>query len=361
MCYYFGMKALLEEYYRYDLHNPGFIERKVSIPETDVLIRGITQSGKSALLKDYLLAHKKASYLYLDCRDIRINTDELNTELENFCRENKVSILALDNYRRDIRLFGMEQIILTGECDLSIEGWETIDIGLLDYEEFLAFEPKFDSTALNHFFQLGGFPAMHRIPSEERMIYLQRSLKAALEPIEFSIISQSARMVTQKVSAFNLYERLKTERKLSKDKLYLHLESLQQKGYLKFLGKFAHPNAVKKLYLCDIAIKQALTLQKHFGRLFENLVYSELDKHGIECYYDEGIDFYLPGQHQIILVSPFANEHALFKKIESLEAFIVSHRIKKVIVVTMTLEGRLSHPIAQIEMIPFAEWALADE
>lgn len=354
------MKTLLDEYYRYDLHNTGFIERKYSIDENNTLIYGIAQSGKTALLKNYLLSHKKSTYLYLDCRDMRLDIDDLNATLEPYCRENKISILALDNYLDSIRLFEIDQILLSSETPIELP-FRTLQLPLLDYEEFLAFESKFDSTALNHFFQLGGFPAMHRIPSEERALYLQNVLQRSLHEMEFAILSQASKMVTQKVSAFNLYERLKGERKISKDKLYLHLQSMFDRGYLKSLSKYNHPSAVKKLYLCDIAIKHALVVQKHFGRLFENLVFSELDKHGIECYYDEGIDFYLPQRRQIIIASPFANEHALFKKVEALEAFIVSNRVREVIVVTMNLEGTLSHPVSRIEMIPFERWALGDD
>lgn len=355
-----GMKTLLDEYYRYDLHNVGFIERKQFFDKESTLIYGITQSGKTALIKNYLLSHKKSTYLYIDCRDLRLDIGELNDSLELFCKEHKISILALDNYNESIKLFEIDQIILSSENRLELP-YRQIHLSLLDYEEFLAFESKYDSTALNHFFQLGGFPAMHRIPSEERVLYLQSVLQRGLEPIEFSILSQASKMVTQKVSAFNLYERLKGERKISKDKLYLHLQSMYERGYLKSLSKYNHPSAVKKLYLCDIAIKHALVIQKHFGRLFENLVFSELDKHHIECYYDEGIDFYLPHRGQIIIASPFANEHALFKKVEALEGFIVSNRVREVIAVTMNLESTLSHPISRIEMIPFERWALGDD
>lgn len=360
MRYYFFMNQLLEEYYRYDLHNAGYIERKCSISDRHTIVYGIAQSGKTALIKHYLLSHKKSSYLYLDCNDLRLDIAELNETLLPFCTEHKISILALDNYRSDIHLLPLEQLILSSETPLDIE-YESIHLHLLDYEEFLAFETKYDGTALNHYLQLGGFPAMHKIPSEERTLYLQKTLKRSLEPIEFSILMQSAKMMTQKVSAFNLYERLKSERKISKDKLYIHLQSMLERGYLKTLAKYNHPNAVKKLYVCDIAIKNALTLQKHFGRLFENLVFNELDKHGVDAYYDEGIDFYLPERSQIILVSPFANEHALFKKVETLEGFIVSHSIEDIVVVTMNLEGTLSHPIARIEMVPFERWALGEE
>ncbi|MDP1783991.1 MAG: ATP-binding protein [Sulfuricurvum sp.] len=354
------MKSLLDEYYRYDLHNAGFIERKVSLPEESLSLCGITQSGKTSLIKQYLLSKKKSIYLYLDCRDIRLEIHELNTALEPFCREQKISILVLDNYREDISLFEIDQLILSSERPLDLP-YTVIPLNLLDYEEFLAFEQKYDSTALSHFFQLGGFPAMHRIPSEERSLYLQKIFTRALDEAELAILIQATKMTTQKVSAHNLYERLKLERKISKDKLYVHLQSLFDRRYLYGLEKFNHPGAVKKLYLCDIAIKHALTLQKHFGRVFENLIYLELLKHNIECYYDEGIDFYLPERAQIILAVPFENEHSLFKKVEALEAFIITHEVHEVIIVTMNLESTLSHPIARIEMIPFTQWALGEE
>ncbi|MDD5212069.1 MAG: ATP-binding protein [Sulfuricurvum sp.] len=354
------MKTLLDEYYRYDLHNAGYIERKKSLPEDSIAIYGITQSGKTSLIKHYLLSHKKSTYLYLDCRDIRLDIHELNAILEQFCKENKISILALDNYNSAITLFEIEQTILSSEIPLELP-FLTLHLNLLDYEEFLAFEQKYDSTALGHFFQLGGFPAMHRIPSEERSLYLQKVFTNALDETELAILIQATKMTTQKVSAHNLYERLKVERKISKDKLYVHLQSLFDRRYLYGLEKFNHPSAVKKLYLCDIAIKHALTLQKHFGRVFENLIYLELLKHEIECYYEEGIDFYLPTRAQIILAVPFENEHSLFKKVEALEAFIITHEVKEVIIITMNLESTLSHPIAKIEMLPFAQWALGEE
>lgn len=354
------MNTLLDEYYRYDLHAPNYIERKVSIAEESLCILGVSQSGKTALLKHYLLEHKKSTYLYLDCNDLRLDMAELNHTLEPFCQENKISILALDNYTEEIKLFPLDQILLTSERPLA-SPFRTLLLNPLDYEEFLAFESKYDDAALNHFFQLGGFPAMHRKASEERLLYLQKTLKNALGEIELSILTQACKMLTQKVSAFNLYERLKSERKISKDKLYLHLQSLLEKRYLYALEKFNYPSAVSKLYVCDIALQTALNFQKHFGRVFENLVFLELIKHQVKCYYEEGIDFYLPERKQIILASPFANEHALFKKIEALEGFIITHDVREVIAVTMNTESSLSHPIANILMIPFSLWALGEE
>ncbi len=354
------MTTLLEEYYRYDVTTPFFSQRKTSLNHESLWVQGITQSGKTTLIKHTLLSHKKSTYLYLDCRDLRLDIDELNRKLEPFCRDNGITIVALDNYRPDITLFALEQWILSGETP-NPTPFKTLILNLLDYEEFLAFESKYDSTALNHFFQLGGFPALHKIPTENRILYLQKALSQSLSDIERSLLIQVAKMVSQKVSAFTLYERLRHERKISKDKLYLHFQSLLDKRYLYGCEKFNYPSAIKKLYVCDITIKQAFVLQKHFGRIFENLVFLELVKHNIACYYEEGIDFYLPDRHQIVLASPFANEHALFKKVEALEEFIVTYQVHQVIVVTMNLENTLAHPIATIELIPFSQWALGEE
>jgi hypothetical protein len=167
-------------------------------------------------------------------------------------------------------------------------------------------------------------------------------------------------MMSQKVSPFSIYERLKQNRKISKDKLYKSYEALVAKNYLHQLKKYNHAKAVKKLYLCDISFKAALTSDKHFGRLFENMIYLELLKSKQLCYYEEGIDFYLPTSNEVILGMAFTDERTLFKKIESIEAFIFTHSIQKITAITMNKEGRISHPFSQVEMIPFDIWALGD-
>jgi uncharacterized protein len=126
------------------------------------------------------------------------------------------------------------------------------------------------------------------------------------------------------------------------------------------LEKNNHPKATKKIYLCDISLRSALSLDKHFGRLFENMVYLELLKAGVECFYDDGIDFYIPEQDEVILCKPFADERTLFKKMEAIEAFIFGYGIKKVTAITMNREGSVSHPFSKVEMLPFDIWAIGD-
>lgn len=354
------MEILLEEFYKADIYIENFHYRKVQLDEKSYQINGISQSGKTKLIKNYLHTLKKNSYLYIDCKDVRIDIEELNDNLQKFCTKNKITLLVLDNYTPQIKLANVSQLIIASELYYEFDFLEYIILYPLDYEEFLAYEHKYDSSALNHFFQLGALPSMHKVYPDERSLYIQKTLQFALSSVEFDILCLCAKLMAQKLSAYTLYERLKGVRKISKDKLYQSFDLLTQKNYIHLLEKYNHPKAIKKIYLCDISLKSALTIEKHFGRLFENMIYLELLKAGIESYYDDGIDFYVPHANEIILGMPFSDERALFKKIEKIEAFLFTNQIKKITAITMSAEGAISHPLSKVEMLPFDIWAISD-
>jgi len=358
------MEILLEEFYKRDLHVEKFHDRKVSLKmqkgDNNYQINGITQSGKTKLVKNYLISFKKNSYIYIDCNDIRIDIKKLNSSLSRFCIDNKIDIVAFDNYTPDINLVNVKQLIITSVTHYDSSIFQTIELYPLDYEEFLAYEHKYDSSALNHFFKLGGFAVMHTIYSDERNLFLQRTLKYALSDIEFDILCLCAKMNSQKLSAYTIYERLKGIRKISKDKLYKSFENLIDTNYLHILEKLNHPKATKKVYLCDTSLKSALSIDKNFAKLFENMIFLELLKSNKEVYYDDNIDFYLPKTEEIIICIAFSDERALFKKLEQIEAFLFSYQIKKVTAITMSKESSISHPLSKVEMIPFDIWAIGD-
>ncbi len=354
------MEILLEKLYKTDLNVEKYHFRKVFIDETSYQINGITQSGKTKLVKHYLLGLKKNSYLYIDCLDIRLDIEKLNNSLTSFCNRNKIDVLVLDNYLTEIQFPNVSQLIITSEIKHDINVLRRIQLYPLDYEEYLAYEDKYDSSALNHFFQLGGIPVMHKVHSDERDLYIQQFLQLKLNDVEFDILQLCAKFMSQKLSAFTIYERLKLHRKISKDKLYKSVESLVSKNYIHFLSKYNHLRATKKIYLCDISLKNALCVEKNFGYLFENMIFLELLKSNVECYFDDEIDFYLPNSDEIILCKPFADERRLFKKLESIEEFIFTHSIKKVAAITMNKEGNIAHPLSQVDIIPFDIWALGD-
>jgi len=354
------MEILLEELYKTDLHIDKYHDRKIFLEQDSYQLNGVSKCGKTTLVKNYLLSLKKSTYLYVDYSDIRINKDTFNTILPSFCNQNKITTLVLDNFTPEFHFFNIPQLIIISEKHYEIDFLKNIQLFPLDYEEFLAYEHKYDSSALNHFFQLGGLPSMHKIAQDERNLYIQKILHYTLEDIEFDILTLCAKFMSQKISAYTIYERLKQTRKISKDKLYSSFEQLLGKKYIHQLEKFNHKRATKKIYLCDITLKSALSIEKNFGKLFENMVYLELLKSNKECFYEDGIDFYLPQNDEIILCKPFIDERRLFKKLESLEAFLFTHSIKHITVITMNKEGSVAHPLSSVAIIPFDIWALGD-
>ncbi|ABB43565.1 conserved hypothetical protein-uncharacterized ATPase [Sulfurimonas denitrificans DSM 1251] len=354
------MEILLEELYKIDINLEKFHTRKLFLDKDSYQINGITQSGKTKLVKNYLLGLKKSSYLYIDCKDLRIDKDRLNKTLGNFCTNNKISTLVLDNYTPSVNIVNVAQLIICCEVHYELDFLTTLKLYPLDYEEFLTYEYKYDSTALNHFFKLGGFPSMHKVSSDERALYLQKILKNNLTSTELEILIFCTKMMAQKISPYSIYERLKQTQKISKNSLYMAFELLSSKGYIHQLQKVAHPKAIRKIYLCDISLKSALTIEKQFSKLFENMIYLELLKSNRDAFYDENIDFYLPSCDEVILGMPFADERILFKKMEAIEAFLFTYQIKKVTAITMSTEGRMSHPLSRVEMIPFDIWAISD-
>ncbi len=354
------MEILLRDFYKNDIHTERYIDRKLQLEAKSYQICGITQSGKTKLVKNYLSGLKKNSYLYIDCKDERFCASELNAHLNRFCFDNKIETLVLDNYTEDIVFPNVSQLIVIPKEEIRNDFLETLWVMPLDYEEFLAYEHKFDSTALNHYLQLGGLPVMHRIAQGERAVFLQERLRLVLSEVEFDILKFIARFNATELSPYSIYERVRQSRKISKDKTYAAYKSLLKKRYFFELPKYNHPKAIKRLYLGDIFLKTALTLDKNFTRLFENLVFLELFRKVEDIFYVEGVDFFLPKKREIVFAKPFADERTLFKKLENLEAFLILNDIQKVTAVTMSKETSLSHPFSKVEMTPFDIWALGE-
>jgi len=342
----------------------NYIERKITLKEASYFLRGPTLSGKTFLVKNYLLTLQESTYLYLDLQDIRIDIIELNVLLENFCIENEIKTLVIDNYQPTFQLFTLHQIILITKYPSSNINLPShfipLSIQSLDYEEFLAYEQKFDYTALNHYLKIGGLPAMHFTPKISQAVFLQTTLRSSLNTIEFLLMIFIAKNVTNKISAFSLYEKMKKEVKISKDKLYLSLSTLYETKYLYKIEKFNHPKAVQKIYFAEIAYQLFLASKKNFNKLFENMVFLHLQRHSKKIYYFEGIDFYIPSKNKIVFALAFSDARRFFQKIETIEAFIFQYKIDEIVCVTLNTEATLTHPLSSIEMIPFSVWALLE-
>ena len=353
---------MLDALYNLSNKKTNLIPRKYQIESSFTIIKGAGKTGKTSIIKQYLSNLPSSSYLYIDLNDLRIDKELIKEELPQFCIDNKIHTLVIEAYESDIQLPNVSSVILSTEEDLEIDGFSILNVYNLDFEEFLAFDTRYDSldTAFTHFLQTSSYPELYFVHQDHRQKQLQNILKLSLNPLELQIMMHSAKLLGQKVSAFQMFERLKLQQKLSKDMFYKTFYGLIEKGYLYWVEKFEHSRATKKLYTLDFNIKNTLTLQKDFSRLFETLVFLEMLKRGSEIYYADGIDFYLPKENRIVLSMPFSNEDVLFKKIESIEAFIIENSVIHVEVVTMNAETKLGLPYAIIEMMPFVQWAIIE-
>ena len=353
---------MLDSIYNISTKKGNLIPRKYQITSPYTILKGASKTGKTSIIKQYLSTIPLASYLYIDLKDLRIDKEQVKEELPQFCIDNKIHTLVIEAYESDIKLPNVSAVILSTEHDLMIEGFDRLNVYNLDFEEFLAFDSRYDSldSAFTHFLQTSSYPELYFIHQDHRQKQLQNILKLSLNPLELQIIMHAAKLLGQKVSAFQMFERLKLQQKLSKDMFYKTFYGLMEKGYLYWIEKFEHARATKKLYTLDFNLKNALTLQKDFSRLFETLVFLEMLKRGAEVYYADGIDFYIPKENRIVLTMPFSNEDVLFKKIESIEAFIIENGVLHVEVVTMNAQTKLGLPYAIIEMMPFVQWAIIE-
>jgi predicted AAA+ superfamily ATPase len=353
---------MLDALYNLPTKRPNLVGRKYQITKPFTIIKGAAKTGKTSIIKQYLSSLPSTSYLYIDLNDLRIDASIVKRELDDFCKINKIHTLVIEAYDNDIPLPNVSQIILSTEETLEIEGFDILNIYNLDFEEFLAFDSRYDTleNAFTHFLQTSSYPELYFAHQDNRQKQMQNILRLSLNPLELQMMIHSAKLVGQKVSAFQMFERLKQQQKLSKDMFYKTFYGLMDKGYLYWVEKYEHTRATKKLYTLDFNIKNALTLQKDFSRLFETLVFLEMLKRGSEIYYADGIDFYMPKENRIVLTMPFSNEDVLFKKIESIEAFIIENGVLFVEVVTMSAETKLGLPYAVIEMMPFVQWAIVE-
>ena len=350
----------LDEIYKSDLSLSSFIERKVSIPNHNVILWGMPLCGVTTLVRSYLQHFKKSKVLYINALDERLDVEEFNRNIEEFCLANAIEVVVYEHYRAHLQLVSSAQLILTSHSPLYKEGFETIHLMPLDFEEFLAYEHHFDSTALNHFITLGALPIMHTLEPFYRPLYLQEHLRSSLEPREYQLLKLIATYNAQKRSAYQLYTTLKEQSRTSKDSIYSAFERLLDGSLIHAIEKYEHPRATKKLFVGDIAMIYAFTTSKHFIRIFETLIALELIKQKREIYYSDGVHFYIPDESRVILSTPFIDERTLFTKIESIEAFIFTHQIERVEAVSMSSEAILNHPLASVELIEFSRWALMD-
>jgi len=337
-----------------------FTTRKITIEDTNTIIYGISGSGKTALILNYLHTLHKKNFLYLDLNDLRLHERIQSENLNDFCKINKIDVLAIENYNETLKLPTVNQILLTSNKPLYINGFKSIKLMGLDFEEFIAFDARFENLqeSLSHYLKNGTSAELLFTHDSQHTRLLQSMLKLHLNDIEIQIMIRSAQDSARKISAHQMFTKIKLQMKTSKDSFYKSFEELQKKGYIYLIEKFEQPRASKKLFLYDFRLQSILSFKKDFNITFANLIVLELIKLELEVTYTDDVDFYIDKEKRAILIAPFLNHEQLDVKLHKLDSMIKDAQIKKIEIVTMNREQHFKYKNIECDIAPFTQWAL---
>jgi len=353
---------ILEQIYEISFSKINFFERKLSITNQNTVLIGPPKSGKSYLIYDYLSSFEEENYIYIDFEDYRNDFDSIQKELEKFVKNNPIEVLVLENFSFNLDLPEVKSIIITTKEKIPQNlQFDILSVPPLDFEEFLLFDTKHNNLAnsFNSFLKYGSFPEIvefndfkkHTRNFEICKIYSQD--ETYLE-ILFVIIKSGS----QKKSVYQLFNTLKKDIKVSKDKFYKAFDEFERNGLIYICHKYNQPKAVKKIFIFNHALIDIVSYKKNFNNLFKNMVYLELHRRFQEIYYLENIDFYLPSTKQIILAIPFFNTLVSTSIISKLLPYIEEYNIKSITIVTVSSEQSIFIEDLEAMIIPFYNWVL---
>ena len=354
---------LLQHYQNQHPLNEFYLPRKAQIPQSDKInLYGVRGSGKTTLILEYLLEYDEEELLYIDCQDPNLRFTPLDsTPIQAFIQKNSLKLLILDHYEPSLlgHLPQVEQIILITRVALDLEGFSSLELFPLDYEEFLVFERgSSQTTSFNHFLKLGTLPIMAG-STKNGIITLSSFFKSRFDTQEQSLLILLAHYQTKHITTNQLYTYAKERFKVSKDWLYKTIKLFQREGIIYFIDD-AYQKGGKKLVLFDFVFAKYLTMGQPFITQFDTMIALALLKHHI-AFETLGIHGYINTHNELIIPAPFESEESIWKKSHSKFALYKKYNINKVTIVTVA--NQYSYEIEEItfEAMPFYEWSILNE
>jgi uncharacterized protein len=355
--------SILEQIYEINFTKINFLERKISIQNPNTILIGPPKSGKSYLIYDYLSRFEPGEYLYIDLGDYKNRVDEIKNSLDKFLANYSIKVLVIENFDFTFSLPKVSSTIITTNILLKeIDDFEILAVYPLDFEEFLLFDTKHNNllNSFNSFLKFGGFPEIleynehkkHNRNIEICKLYSQ-------DHTYFEILMIVIKFAGEKKSVFQLYNTLKKEIKISKDKFYKVFDQYESNKILFQCPKYNQPNGVKKLFVFNHALIDLVSYKKNFNNLFKNMVFLELHYKNEDIYYLENIDFYLSQNAHVVLAIPFFNTLVSSTIISKLLPHIQEHCIKRITIVTISTEQTLFIEEIEASVVPFYNWALS--
>jgi len=352
---------ILEQIYEINFNKIHFNERKISITHTNTIIRGAPKSGKSYLIYDYLSHFESEEYLYIDSDDYKNDMIEISRDLDYFIKKNNIKVLVIENYKFDIILPKVTSTIITTKEKDTIDGFYTLYVDPLDFEEFLLFDTKHQnpSYSFNSFLKFGNLPEIIDFNEQKKQQRNYEICKLYCEDkTDLDILFMIIKSASEKKSIFQLYNSLKKDIKISKDRFYKICETYERNRVIYFCSKYEQAKAVKKIFVFNHALVDLVSYKKNFNNLFKNMVFLELHKRHDEIYYLDNIDFYLPNENHIVLAIPFFNNLVSSSIVSKILPHIEKYDIQEISIVTISGEQNMFIGEIEAQIVPFYNWVL---
>jgi len=329
--------------------------------DTNIIISGISQSGKTAFIFNFLEKLEK-KFIYVDCESIE---DIDFNKLEKTVQKDSFQIIIFDIYENNIRKYLTPflemniQIIIISWMPIRLVGFKRVNIFPLNFEEFLSFRNSSENVevSFSKYSKTGGFPIFAKYSDEFIFQEIKRLMYFALSEFEIDIVKNIAKNSGTARTVLNIYNSLKEKRRISKDKLYDSFNKLLKIGYFSSVQEYKKP-IHKKYYLIDPALQHSFESERNFLKLFENIVISELFKRNKKGFFYKSIDFFIPRENKGVLSLPFIELESLQRRITRNILDFKFLKLKKIEIITMDLETVFEVANIKIEVIKFTRWAL---
>jgi len=353
---------ILENLYTFEVKKLDFVERKIEIPHKNINLFGPPQSGKSYIAFDFLAGFHAREYLYIDLKDMRLNDTAL-LELDAFVIQNAMEVIIIDNWDGIERIHNAsaQKIYISREPypDASLD---LLYVPPLDFEEYILFEHTQASQithTFNNFIKFGTIPRIVRANHELKNHMIQEMIREIFaNETQQAIFVYLLKSVGLAFSLHQIFQKLKTGMKLSKDTFYKTVDTFIKSRMVYFIPKYNQPNAAKKIYAYDFALRDGITFDKNFANVYENMILIELMKYFNRIYYIGLIDFFMPEERLGIIAMPFSSRTAITTLLGRMPKEIEINRIE---IITMGYEETFDYKGITIEVLPYWTWALKDE
>ncbi|CAD7288062.1 ATP-binding protein [Campylobacter suis] len=358
---------ILEYFYNQPLRSVKFINRKMQITSPKTLIIGGFGSGKTTLVCEYLANFKQDERLYINLSDLRAKSDEILLNLSEFLSQKpNIKAVCIDNasmadFHILTNLNTEILLITTADKTAQLSNFTKLNLPYLDYEEFIAFFRKnLDADMLfSHYLAHGRIPKNTFTDTTEVSENIQNLIQKALDKTTLNVLRECAKHTSENISVYEIFKELKERIKVSKDSVYASFAELQNIGMINLIEKFNEPNAAKRLFFSDFAMRNALSFKKDFNKNFLNVVFCELDKFNEQIFYTKELDFFLNKRKLAIICNPFSEHDLLILKFKKLHATLKKLGVKKLQIISVANQGEMAIEGIKCEIVPFSQWALS--